>query len=152
MVTFKNIEDKDYLFIEKVYYSTREKELNLTNWPEEQKRRFAIMQLIAQLAEYKNKFKGATCQIIIYKKKPAGRLYLWESNKEVRILDISLLPEFQSKGIGRFILTAIIKSARQKSKIVTLHVAHDNPAKKLYERVGFRKISDNKTHEYMECI
>jgi hypothetical protein len=28
---------------------------------------------------------------------------------------------------------------------------HGNPVKKLYERLGFKKISDGATHEYMEC-
>jgi len=60
------------------------------------------------------------------------------------------LHEFQRKGIGRTILTDIIKSAILKNKIVTLHVAIGNPAKKLYERLGFKKISNNDTHEYME--
>jgi ribosomal protein S18 acetylase RimI-like enzyme len=151
MITYKNIETKDQEFIERVYRSTREIELNLTSWPEDQKQRFIIMQLMAQLTEYNNKFKNASYQVLLFKKKPAGRLYTWESNSEIRIIDISLLPEFQGKGIGTKVLTDIIGSAKQRSKTVTLYVAHGNPVKKLYERLGFKKISDSTTHEYMEC-
>jgi ribosomal protein S18 acetylase RimI-like enzyme len=151
MIAFRTIEEKDQPFVEKVYRSTREKELSSTNWPEEQKHRFVIMQSMAQELEYKNKFKDSTYQLILYKKIPAGRLYLWESDKELRVLDISLLPEFQGKGIGGKILTDIINSAHKKNKIVCLHVAPGNPAKKLYERLGFKFIRNEATREYMEC-
>ena len=150
MITFKNIEDKDQLFIEKVYRSTRDKELLYSYLTEEQKNNFILMQLTAQLADYKRNYKGVTYQIIIYNNEPVGRLYLWETKHEIRILDISLLPEFQGNGIGGTILTGIIKTAKLKHKIVALHVALDNPAKNLYKRLGFKKISNNFTHEYME--
>ena len=58
---------------------------------------------------------------------PAGRLYLWEMNGEIWIIDISLLPEFRGKGIGRKILTEIIEKSRKKNKTVALHVAFGNP-------------------------
>ena len=151
MVTFRNVEDKDQQFIEIVYRSTREKELSLTNWTEDEKHRFIIMQSIAQLAEYKKNYKDAVYKIICYKNKPAGRLYLWESNHEIRVIDISLLPKFRSKGIGGKILRDIIQVARQQNKIVSLNVVRNNPAKKLYERVGFTTISTNNDRDYMEC-
>jgi hypothetical protein len=78
MITFKTIEEKDQSFIEQVYRSTREKELSSTNWPEEQKKRFVIMQSMAQELEYRNKFSNAHYQLILYKKQPAGRLYIRE--------------------------------------------------------------------------
>ena len=150
MITFKTIEDQDHPFILKVYRSTREKELLFTYLTEEQKNSFIWMQLTAQLTDYKKNYKGATYQIIVYNRKPAGRLYLWETINEIRILDISLLPEFQGKGIGTEILTNIIKSAKVKNKKVSLHVTHDNPAKNLYKRLGFKKIITSMTHDYME--
>ena len=64
---------KDNAFIETVYYATREAELNLTNWTEQQKSAFALMQCMAQLSEYKTKFPGAALQVIIFNKKSAGR-------------------------------------------------------------------------------
>jgi ribosomal protein S18 acetylase RimI-like enzyme len=150
MITFQNIKDEDRLFIEKVYRSTREKELLFAYLPEEQKGRFIAMQLTSQLADYNLNFKGASYQMIIYKGTPAGRLYLWESKDEIRVLDISLLPEFQNRGIGSTILNDIIKTATLKNKIISLHVAIGNPAKNLYTRLGFKKIRSSFTHEYME--
>ena len=150
MITFKDVEDRDQEFIEKVYRSTRERELYLTNWPEEQKRSFIIMQSMAQLADYKRNYKDSSHQVIYYKKKPAGRLYLWETAREIQIIDISLLEEFRGRGIGRKILTNIIDSSREKNKMVVLHVAFGNRAKRLYESLGFKIISKTPTHDYME--
>lgn len=150
MITFKNIEDRDQQFIEKVYRSTRENELSLTNWSEEQKYHFILIQLMAQLSHYKNSFKDATYQIILYKNQPAGRLYLWESETEIRVIDISLLPRFQGKGIGTKILKDIIKSSEAKNKMVTLHIIPGNPARKLYDKLGFIHIRDTGIHQYME--
>ena len=150
MISFKDVEEKDQEFIEKVYRSTREEELSLTGWPEDQKKRFIIMQSIAQLVDYKRNYKGASYRIILYKNVHAGRLYLWETNGEIWIIDISLLPEFRGKGIGRKILTEIIESSRKKNKTVALHVAFGNPARKLYERLGFENVSVTATHDYME--
>ena len=150
MITFKTIEDKDQLFIEKVYRSTREKELLFTYFTEAQKTNFILMQLTAQLADYKMNYKEATYQIIVYNKKSVGRLYLWETKNDIRVLDIELLPEYQGRGIGTEILSNIIKSARLKTKIVSLHVSQNNPAKNLYLRLGFKKISGDMINDYLE--
>jgi ribosomal protein S18 acetylase RimI-like enzyme len=95
--------------------------------------------------------KDASYQLILYKNKAAGRLYLWETDKEIHIIDISLLPEFQGKGIGTQILTDIIQAAKEKNKIVALCVVPGNPAKKLYEKLGFKTIRSENTRDYMEC-
>lgn len=151
MITFRNVSERDSEFIEKVYRSTREDELKLTNWSEDQKQRFIMMQSMAQLADYKQKFKGATYQVILFKNKPAGRLFQWESDEAIHVIDISLLPEFRGKGIGKKILTDILQSAKTKNKKVTLNVLKNSDAKRLYSRLGFKKTKDSNQHyEYME--
>ncbi len=50
MVLLRPVQEKDDLFIEEVYRSTREAELSLTNWSEQQKNAFSSMQSMAQLA------------------------------------------------------------------------------------------------------
>ena len=150
MITFQTIEEKDQQFVSKVYRRTREKELPFAYLPEEQKSGLLLMQLEAQLADYERNYIGAKRQIILYNEERVGYIYTWDSKREIRILDISLLPEFQGNGIGGTILNDILKTGKQQHKKVSLHVALGNPAKRLYERLGFVKISDNFTHEYME--
>lgn len=141
---------KDYAFIEAVYRSTREVELNLTNWTEQQKSAFALMQSMAQLAEYKTNFPGAVFRVIIFNKRNAGRFYTWEDDIEIRLIDITLLPQFRGKGIGTALLRDLIKRSEKARKKTSLHVDPLNPAMYLYLRLGFIHIKNNGRHYYME--
>jgi len=150
MIELRPVAENDTLFIETVYRSTREAELNLTNWSERQKNAFSVMQSMAQLADYKKNYPGASFQIILYKQKPAGRFYTWENDNEIRLMDITLLPQFRSKGIGKSFLQDLIKKAKKVQKKISLHVDPSNPILKLYQRLGFIYIKNNGRHYYME--
>lgn len=150
MIELRPVTENDTLFIETVYRSTREAELDLTNWSEQQKNVFSVMQSRAQLAEYKKNYPGAAFQIILYKQKPAGRLYIWENDSEIRLMDITLLPQFRSRGIGTGLLQDLIKKSNDVQKKISLHVEAANPALKLYKRLGFIRIKNNGRHYYME--
>jgi ribosomal protein S18 acetylase RimI-like enzyme len=150
MIELRPVQEKDGSFIEAVYGSTREDELKRTNWPEQQKKAFIIMQSMAQLAEYKTKFPGAVFEVIVYKNKDAGRFYTWESDTEIRLIDITLLPAFRGKGIGTFLLKELIKKSNKLQKKISLHVEPDNPALYLYSGLGFMRVRNNGRHYYME--
>jgi ribosomal protein S18 acetylase RimI-like enzyme len=150
MIELRPVEEKDGSFIEAVYRSVREKELSLTNWTEQQKQAFVFIQLMAQLSEYKANYPGAAFQIIMDEKKPAGRFYLWENDSEIRLIDITLLPQFRSKGIGTNLLQDLIKRSNKVQKKISLHVEPSNPALLLYKRLGFIHIKNNGRHYYME--
>jgi ribosomal protein S18 acetylase RimI-like enzyme len=149
MLTFRLVEKKDDDLIYSIYRSTRDKELTYTNWTELQKRSFVTMQLMAQLIEYQKKYPELLQQIIVHNKKSIGRLYTWESLSEIKIIDISILPEYQRKGLGTKVLQQILNKAIQAEKKVNLHVVFSNPALKLYERLGFKKINTIMDRYYM---
>lgn len=152
MIQLRPVTERDTAFIEMVYRSTREEELALTNWTEQQKQAFIIMQSMAQLAEYKKNCPGAVYQIIVYKKKDLGRLITWETNDAIRIVDISLLPAARGKGIGKYLFKELIDDAYKKNKKLSLHVEQNNSAQKWYEQLGFVYISKNGRYFYMEKI
>ncbi|MGH2553134.1 MAG: GNAT family N-acetyltransferase [Chitinophagaceae bacterium] len=152
MIELRPVEEKDQAFMEKVYRSTREKELEITGWTELQKQAFVFMQYSAQLSEYKEKFPGAAFQLIVYKKKPAGRFYTWQGDNEIRLIDITLLPQFRGRGIGTFLLQDLINQSNRILKKISLHVEPSNPALKLYQQMGFIHIKNNGRHYYMERI
>ena len=150
MIKLRQVEEKDDLFIEAVYRSTREDELKSVNWTEQQKKNFILMQSMAQLAEYKARFSGAAFQIIIFNKKDAGRFYTCETDTEIRLIDITLLPAFRRKGIGAFLLKELIKKSNSVQKKISLHVDPVNPAMQLYLYLGFKHIKNNGSLYYME--
>lgn len=128
MIQLRPVKDSDLSLILKIYRSTREKELSLTNWGELQKEAFILMQSTAQDAQYRQDFPDAFFEIIEFNKKPVGRLYTGETGTEIRLIDITLLPDLRGKGLGAKILEGLIRRSCDKQKLLTLHVAPDNPA------------------------
>lgn len=56
--------------------------------------------------------------------------------------DLYVDPKQQNKGIGEALLNRAIKFSKDKnSKGLALETAKDNPAQKLYERMGWKKDS-----------
>lgn len=74
----------------------------------------------------------------------AGALRLKESAEDFYICDLHVLPECQSRGLGAAGLEFVIGLARaRKKRFVCLSVFRNNPAKKLYERIGFFKSQES---------
>ncbi len=141
-VTYRKVTGADDEFLYQVYVPTRAVELEQTDWSDEEKEVFCRMQHKAQSTHYFKHYTGARFDIILIDDEPAGRLYVDHWDKEIRIIDIALLPEFQKQGIGASILREILLQGRLKRKKVTIHVEMNNPALKLYERLGFEKIEE----------
>jgi ribosomal protein S18 acetylase RimI-like enzyme len=64
-------------------------------------------------------------------------LYLNEDNGDLRIVDISLLPEFRNLAYGTSLLTDLQDYCEKKDISLSIHVEQFNPAKNLYKRLGF---------------
>jgi ribosomal protein S18 acetylase RimI-like enzyme len=60
---------------------------------------------------------------------------------ELRLVDIAVLPRQANQGIGTALLEDLLARAREAGLPVTLHVDLTNPARHLYERLGFVSVS-----------
>ena len=60
-------------------------------------------------------------------------------------------PEYQNKGIATNILKEYIEIARKDNKKIILKTYKKNPARKLYERLGFKIYKEDETHVHL-CI
>lgn len=71
-----------------------------------------------------------------------------KDNNIFEIGNICIKPEYQNKGIG----TAVLKEKlfENKDKEIILQCFKDNPAIKLYKRLGFKKIDETETHFIMK--
>src|ERR1041385_9258375 len=98
-LTLRPITAADDAFLARVYASSRAEELAVTGWPEELKADFCRGQFDAQSAYYTANYPGASFQIIERDGWPVGRLYVDRWEKEIRIVDITLLPEFRGSRI-----------------------------------------------------
>lgn len=81
---------------------------------------------------------------------PVGLLKVWRGPDVWEIVQIHLKPELQGLGIGRRLLEELIASAEDHQVDLTLHVLKANPARALYERLGFR-VTGESDHDYTMC-
>ena len=142
-ISLRTINQKDNNTLLRIYASTRLEELKLaTNWTEELKQKFLEFQFNAQHTYYQEIYTGAHFWMIEKNGKPIGRLYLDENfeNKTVRIIDITLLPEWRGNRIGYQLLTDIIHFSNRLNRPVSIHVESFNPAMNLYKKMGFELI------------
>jgi ribosomal protein S18 acetylase RimI-like enzyme len=149
-VTLRPIRDDDRELLYRVYASTREEELAPVPWTAEQKAAFLRMQAEAQHAYYQENYRGADWLVIERFGAPAGRLYVHRRPKEIRLVDISLLPEHRNAGIGSDLLRELIAESTAAGKPLRIHVEKNNPALRLYERLGFVPIVDKGVYHLME--
>lgn len=149
-VTLRPIRPEDEAFLFSVYASTREDELAALGWNGVQKESFLRMQFNAQQRHYHTQFAGATFEVILRENQPIGRLYVDRREDEIRIIDIALLPAHRRAGIGSHLLDRLLTEAAEKGKPVRIHVERFNPALRLYERLGFRRIEDQGVYFLME--
>jgi ribosomal protein S18 acetylase RimI-like enzyme len=141
----RNISTDDEDILCEIYSSTRTAELEqLTDWTSSQKKAFLRGQFIAQHTYYQNNYKGAHFWVIEYRSQIIGRLYLdtCHEDKSLRIIDISLLPEWRNRGIGKQILLDIMELAVDTNRSITIHVESFNRAMNLYKRLGFVLVSE----------
>jgi ribosomal protein S18 acetylase RimI-like enzyme len=144
-LSLRPIQDEDLVVLNEIYGSTREEELKqVTHWSDQDKQGFIQQQFMAQHEYYQKNYIGAGFYLIFKNETPIGRLYIHENYQEngVRIIDIALLPNWQKKGIGKSILEDIVAKGNSLKRNVSIHVEAFNPARHLYERLGFEKISE----------
>ena len=65
-------------------------------------------------------------------------------------MDIALLPAYRNAGIGSALLHALMAEAAQAGKPVRIHVEKQNPALRLYTRLGFVPIADRGVYWFLE--
>ena len=140
--------DRDLLF--RVYASTREDELALTDWDEAQQTAFLTQQFTAQDIHYREHYPGAVFNLILLDDEPIGRLYIHRRPAEIRIMDIALLPPYRNRGIGSALLRDLQTESAAAAKSLTIHVEQFNPALRLYPRLGFRPIEEHGVYLLME--
>ena len=149
-ITLRPADADDSRFLLRVYASTREEELRLVDWSDDQKAAFLQMQFEAQDAYYRAQYHPATFDVVDVDGEPAGRLYVARWEEEIRIIDVALLPEHRGRGIGTSLIRALLGEAAAAGKRLSIHVEKDNPARRLYERLGFAEVGDRGLYVLME--
>ena len=142
----------DLDFLRCVYASSREDEMALaTHWTHEQKTEFLNGQFELQRRHYVEHYPGASLSVITLGGRDIGRLYVDRWDDEIRLMDIALLPEFRNRGIGQSLIQELLDEARRTNKLLSCYVEESNPAKRLYERMGFVEAGQHTFYRLMHC-
>ena len=121
-ITLRDALPDDEPFLFKVYASTRAQEMALVPWDDEQRKSFLTMQFAAQHSHYQAQFPDASYSLICREEVPLGRFYVLRNEEDIRILDLTLLPEYRNR--------------------VQIYVETYNPSLRLFERLGFKNIAE----------
>lgn len=165
----ETVDDLDFQVA--LYTSTRWEELAPIAWPDSAKREFLGQQARLQHAHYLEHYKGAELLVITAPVAPSsaiagtpeeiwldpadsgrmliGRIYLRSGSTEIRLMDIALLPPHRGKGIGCALIEALQVESVARAAGITLHVEPNNPAQRLYQRLGFALIEQRGVYDFL---
>jgi ribosomal protein S18 acetylase RimI-like enzyme len=120
-----------------IFRSTREPELSLIGWSDEEIDAFVRLQFAAQLRDYNERYPEAEHSLVVAGARPAGRLFVARTEVAVHIVDISLLPSFRGAGLGRSLVQELFDEADARAVPVTCYVEARNEARLFWQRLGF---------------
>jgi ribosomal protein S18 acetylase RimI-like enzyme len=142
---------EDANFLRDLYISLRWEELaEVAAWGEAEKIAFLTQQFAAQRMHYAKAYAAAEFLIIEAQGQAAGRIAIYRGVRDIRVVDIGLLPPYRSRGYGSAILKCLFLEGTASGRAVSVHVEVFNPAQRLYQRLGFREIGENGPYKLME--
>jgi len=142
-ITLRPVDAGDEAFLLQIYASVRAAEMAQVPWSEAQREAFVRSQFEAQQLHYRMHNPNATHDLILLNRQPIGRLYVARRESEIRILDITILPEHRNRGWGTPLIKNLMKEAAAAGKPLTIYVENFNPSLRLFERLGFVKTEED---------
>lgn len=141
-IDLRQATEEDYQFLYSLTKTTmREYVEPIWGWDEERQR-----------AHFRERFDPARVQIILLEGHEIGALAVETRPEELFLSQLYILPEYQRRGIGTRLLHSVLDEAAARGLPVTLQVLRGNPAKRLYERLGFTVTKETETRYRMKAV
>ncbi|WP_189347845.1 GNAT family N-acetyltransferase [Undibacterium macrobrachii] len=140
--SLRPIKDADMPILREIYYASRADEMRFFPFSDEEKQQFLAMQFDAQHQHYQTYFQQAQFSCVLQNDVVIGRLYVFRGQEDMRIVDINLLPNYCNQGIGSMLLNQLLAEADDRQLRVSAHVEYNNPARRLYARLGFIEVEE----------
>jgi putative hydrolase of the HAD superfamily len=103
-----------------------------------------------QEAHFRERF-AVGGQIIVVDGRDVGVVQVERTETEVVLGNIRIAPDWQRRGLGTAIIQDVLSRAWRDDLPVVLQVLKVNPAKRLYERLGFAVTEETPTHYGMKA-
>lgn len=122
----------------------------LGHLPEPDLRFLADMQYRARQRQYELDWPDASIYLLRIDDVPVGMAVISEQDEAVHIVDLQVDELHRNKGIGGQLLEHwCVRAIKAGKSAITLSVAKDNPAVRLYLRHGFTVCADTDAHFQM---
>ena len=141
-------DDEDFLF--DLYAGTRRAEMEAWGLDDAMLAQMLRMQFAGQQGTYRAQFPQADHRIILHDGVPVGRILIDREGPEIVLVDVALVPALRGRGIGTWLLKDLLAEAAEADRPVRLKVVLTNPARRLYERLGFVGLGNDGVYEQME--
>jgi ribosomal protein S18 acetylase RimI-like enzyme len=99
--------------------------------------------------QFRENFDPSTATIISAEDGNVGFYELVDRGFELFLAGIYIDAKFRGRGLGTAVLRHLLAIARARQLPLALRVLKPNPARRLYERLGFRATRATKTHVLM---
>lgn len=130
--------DDEWLLL-RLFAEDRKVELERCGIPAAAAQKLVELQYRGQHQTYLQRYPGAENLVLLSESgKPAGRLLLDRQTNRWRIVDIAVIAEHRGKGVATRAIRECQSSCRVSGVRLELQVNPANPARILYERLGFR--------------
>ena len=137
-ILLRPVTSDDREFLLGVYRSTREMELALVPWDDAMKRSFVEQQFGAQTSYYLSEHPNARHDVVeLATGEPVGRIYVDRSEEMISILDLTVLPEHQGRGIGSAIISWMIDEVQPSGRSIAIYIETYNHSQKFFTSRGF---------------
>src|SRR5258708_34625881 len=143
LITLRAATAADQDFLLAVFAGTRSDELAALAWDPKMGQAFLEMQFRMQAQNYKAAHPTAENNIILNEGAPVGRMLVDRTEQAIKLVDIAILPDHRSAGIGSKLIQSLLDEAATSGREVQLSVFKTNPAARLSERLGFSTVADD---------
>jgi GNAT superfamily N-acetyltransferase len=143
-------EDQDFLLT--LFKSSRGDDLRGLGWEEERIGEFLELQYEAHQNFLNADHPTLDDQIVLADGTPVGRLAIEQRPNEIRVVDMSLLPDYRNSGTGALLIQELQTQAAAAKRPLRCQVIRFNRAVVLFERLGFRRTSETGSHFQMEWM
>lgn len=105
------------------------------------------LDIARQRESFARQWRVAEVRIIMLVGEDIGWLQTTPADDAIFLGQLYLAERFQRQGLGSRVLRMLIDEAERAQKALTLDVVKINPARRLYERLGFAFIHDEGEHK-----
>lgn len=137
------------MFLFQLYAASRADEMEAWGLDAATREMLLHMQWQAQRQSYNMQFPQADHLIVWAGSDKVGKVAIDRADQQIRLVDLIILPAFQRRGIATRLLQELQQEAAQAQKQLCLSVLRTNPAKQLYERLGFRTTDEDDVYAAM---